>query len=44
MTGASAGTNSLTAAQTACSGAGGVWFPDLRRSQASLSVGVLVKF
>jgi hypothetical protein len=44
MTGASAGTNSLTTAQTACSGAGGVWFPDLRRSQVTLSTGVLVKF
>jgi hypothetical protein len=43
-TGASAGTADLTAAQTACGGAGNVWFPDLRKSQATISVGVLVKF
>jgi len=42
--GASAMTANLTAAGTACSGAGGVWFPDLRRSESKLSVGVMVKF
>ncbi|MDR3719686.1 MAG: outer membrane beta-barrel protein [Bryobacteraceae bacterium] len=43
-TGASAGTNDLTAAYAACGGAGSVWFPDLRKGQATLSVGVMVKF
>jgi hypothetical protein len=43
-TGASAGTNSLAAAYTACGGPGTVWFPDLRRSEAKISAGVLVKF
>jgi Putative beta-barrel porin-2, OmpL-like. bbp2/Carboxypeptidase regulatory-like domain len=42
--GATSGTGNLTAAQTACGGAGNVWFPDLVRSEAKLSVGVLVKF
>jgi hypothetical protein len=28
----------------ACSGSGGVWFPDLQKTQASWSMGVLVKF
>jgi hypothetical protein len=42
--GATAGTADLAAAQAACGGAGNVWFPDLRRSQATLSVGVMVKF
>lgn len=41
--GASAGTADLPTATTNC-GAGGVWFPDLRRSEAKLSVGVMVKF
>jgi len=44
MSGASSGTNSLSAAQTACGGAGNVWFPDLRRSEAKASLGVMVKF
>lgn len=44
MSGASAGTASLAAAQTACGGAGNVWFPDLRRSESKASVGVMVKF
>jgi hypothetical protein len=44
MTGASAGTANLVAAQAACGGAGSVWFPDLRHSQATLSAGILVKF
>jgi hypothetical protein len=43
-TGASAGTAVLAAATAACGGPGSVWFPDLRRGQAALSAGVLVKF
>jgi hypothetical protein len=43
-TGATAGTGNLAAAETACGGASNVWFPDLRRSQASISAGILVKF
>jgi hypothetical protein len=43
--GATAGTANLAAAQAACGGGpGGVWFPDLRRSEAKLSFGVMVKF
>jgi hypothetical protein len=42
--GSASGTNVLTAAYTACGGPGSVWFPDLRRGQASLSAGVMVKF
>jgi hypothetical protein len=42
--GASAGTADLTTAYANCGGRGSVWFPDLRHGQASLSVGVLVKF
>jgi hypothetical protein len=43
--GASSGTNSLAGAEAACGGGlSSVWFPDLRRSQVVLSVGVLVKF
>ena len=44
MSGATSGTSDLTAATTACGGAGSVWFPDLRRSEAKASVGVMVKF
>jgi hypothetical protein len=44
MTGASAGTADLGAATAACGGPGTVWFPDLRRSEAKLSAGVMVKF
>ena len=44
MSGATAGTNDLTAAGVNCGGAGNVWFPDLRRSEVKLSVGVMVKF
>jgi hypothetical protein len=44
MSGASSGQTTLGAAQAACGGAGNVWFPDLRRGQASLSAGVLIKF
>jgi hypothetical protein len=43
-TGASAGTSDLVGAYAACGGPGSVWFPDLRRGQAALSAGVLVKF
>jgi len=43
--GATAGTANLAAAQAACGGgAGSVWFPDLRRSEAKMSFGVMVKF
>ena len=45
MSGATAGTANLVAAEAACGGGlGSVWFPDLRRSEAKLSVGVMVKF
>jgi hypothetical protein len=44
MSGTSAGTSDLAAAQVACGGASQVWFPDLRRSEAKLSAGVLVRF
>jgi hypothetical protein len=45
MSGATAGTANLGAAETACGGGlGSVWFPDLRRSEAKVSVGVMVKF
>ena len=42
--GASAGTNDLTTALANCGGPGSVWFPDLRRGRATVSVGVMVKF
>jgi hypothetical protein len=43
--GASAMTNVLSAAETACGGGlSSVWFPDLRRSETKLSIGVMVKF
>ena len=41
--GATAGTSDPTLAAGAC-GASGVWYPDLRTRQATLSGGVLVKF
>ncbi len=44
MSGAASGASDLPTATVNCSGAGGVWFPDLRRSEAKLSVGVMVKF
>jgi hypothetical protein len=44
LPGASAGTNDLTTAFANCGGPGSVWFPDLRRGQATVSVGVMVKF
>jgi hypothetical protein len=43
MGGAPSGATDLATATTAC-GPGGVWFPDLRHGQASLSAGVMVKF
>jgi len=43
-TGAPSGTNDLTTAYTNCGGPGSVWFPDLRRGQATISAGVMVKF
>ena len=42
--GASSGTADLAGAYAACGGPGTVWFPDLRRSEMKLSVGVMVKF
>jgi hypothetical protein len=41
--GATAGTADLTAAYAACGGPNSVWFPDLRRGQATISIMVLVK-
>jgi hypothetical protein len=42
--GASSGTNDLSTAYANCGGPGSVWFPDLRHGQATVSVGVMVKF
>ena len=43
--GATAGTNDLPTAETNCGGGlSSVWFPDLRKSETKLSIGVLVKF
>jgi hypothetical protein len=43
--GGSAGTNILSAAEAACGGGlNSVWFPDLRRSETKVSIGVMVKF
>ncbi len=45
ITGATAGTSDLIAAEAACGGgAGSVWFPDLRKTQTVLSMGIMVKF
>jgi len=44
LSGATAGTADLGQAYVACGGPGTVWFPDLRHSEARLSLGVLVKF
>ena len=44
MSGATAGTNDLATATVNCGGAGSVWFPDLRRSETKVSVGIMVKF
>ena len=43
MTGAPSGATDLPTAQTNC-GAAGVWFPDMRHGQATLSAGIMVKF
>jgi hypothetical protein len=38
-------TNVLSAAENTCGGgASSVWFPDLRRSETKVSVGLMVKF
>lgn len=43
--GATAGTSDLTAAESACGGGlSSVWFPDMRKGQAVLSAGIMVKF
>jgi hypothetical protein len=42
--GGSAGTSNLATAYANCGGPGSVWFPDLRRGQATISAGVMVKF
>jgi len=44
MSGAPSGYSDLPSATSACAGSGGVWFPDLRRSEAKWSIGVMVKF
>jgi hypothetical protein len=45
MSGTSAGTSDLGSAEAACGGGlSSVWFPDLRKTQGALSVGVMVKF
>ena len=42
--GASSGQTGLLAAQTACGGAGNVWFPDLRKNESFIDLSILVKF
>ncbi len=44
QSGAASGATDLATATTNCGGAGSVWFPDLRRSEMKVSVGVMVKF
>jgi hypothetical protein len=44
MTGAPSGASDLPTATLNCKGSGGVWFPDLRRSEMKVSIGVMVKF
>ena len=44
MSGAPSGASDLPTATTNCASSGGVWFTDLRRSEAKISVGVMVKF
>ncbi|HLX44387.1 MAG TPA: TonB-dependent receptor [Bryobacteraceae bacterium] len=44
MNGAPSGATDLPTATSNCGSVGGVWFPDLRRSEAKFSVGVMVKF
>jgi len=42
--GASSGQTTLSGAQTACGGAGNVWFPDLRKDEHFIDMSILVKF
>jgi len=42
--GASSGQTTLLAAQTACGGPNGVWFPDLRKDESFIDLSILVKF
>jgi hypothetical protein len=42
--GATAGTNNLQQANANCGGANNVWYPDLQKTQATWSAGILVKF
>ncbi len=42
--GASAGTSDLPTAYNNCGGPNSVWFPDLQKTQATWSAGILVKF
>jgi len=44
LNGSSSMTTSLSAAQTACGGPGGVWFPDLRRDESLIDIDIMVKF
>jgi hypothetical protein len=44
MSGAPSGSSDLPTSITNCGGPGSVWFPDLRRSETKLSIGVMVKF
>jgi hypothetical protein len=44
MSGSASGATDLPTATVNCASAGGVWFPDLRRSESKLSMGVMVKF
>jgi hypothetical protein len=44
MNGAPSGASDLPTSTTNCASAGGVWFPDLRRSEMKLTAGVMVKF
>ncbi|MBV9760585.1 MAG: outer membrane beta-barrel protein [Acidobacteriaceae bacterium] len=44
MNGMASGQTVLAAASASCAGAGGVWFPDLRRDEILFDVDLLVKF
>jgi len=44
MSGAPSGASDLPTATANCASSGGVWFPDLRRSETKISIGVMVKF
>jgi hypothetical protein len=44
MSGAPSGATDLDTATANCASSGGVWFPDMRHGQATISAGVLVKF